>query len=276
MRAYLAAFAWPFRRSNLPSLLFFAAVAVLVPGTLGLLPPVLLWGGWPLFLALAGFYAVFLRNILQDAMAGQDCPPERPAEELFELVPELFSVLGPVLVAFAPLAALRVACGAWPIDVWEPLPPLTELIGGPIASDFFRGSPLFRTPSVVCWALAWASLPILIAAWPFGGVRSILHPVALARDAARAGLEYLLTVGLTAGLFIGAWGATRIPVPKALEALNSYRAYGVAFFALVVAARVIGAFYYRNRESLGWERIPATPDETPLSEPASQDVDAVV
>jgi hypothetical protein len=275
MRAYLDAFAWPFRPPNLPSLLFFAAVAVLVPGTLGLFPSVLLWGGWPLFLALAGVYAVFLRDILQNAMAGRDCPPGRPAEELFELVHELFSVLGPILAAFAPLAALRITCGAWPLDLWEPLPPLTELIGGPIAPDFFRGSPLFRTPSVVCWFLAWVALPILIVAWPFGGPRSILHPIALIRAASRAGLEYLLTAVLTAGLFIGSWAAMRISVPKGLEALTSYRAYGVAFFALVVAARVVGTFYYRNREALGLERIPATRAETPVAEPAPQDADAV-
>jgi hypothetical protein len=169
------------------------------------------------------------------------------------------SVVSPVAVAFLPLAGAVFWAGGLRIDWWNPVPSFTVLIGGPLSPEFPKGPPAFLAAATALWFAGWMALPILLLAWPFGGLRSVLHPVALLRAAGRSGREYPLVALFTAALFIGAWAVTIIPVPAGWEALSSYRAYGVAFLALIVAARVVGTYYRRHREALGWER-----ERTPL------------
>lgn len=254
MRPYLAEIAWPFRPSNIHAVAMGAILAVILPGTLGLFPGAVIWAGWPLILALAGYYAVFLHEVMENAMAGRDRIPMWPCDGFDELITGLLSVLTPIVAAFLPLAAAIAWAGGFQVDWLSPVPSLTLLVGGPLSPEFPKGSPAFVAVSTALWVAGWTALPILLLAWPFGGLRAILHPVELVKAAVRAGREYLGVALLTAALFVGAWAVTRIPVPAEWAVVSSYRAYGVAFLSLVVAARVVGTFYYRNREELGWER----------------------
>lgn len=254
MRPYFAEILWPFRPSNFPAVAMGAALAVVVPGTIGLFPGLIFWWGWPLILGLAGYYAVFLREVMENAMAGRDRIPAWPCIGVDDLFTELLSVVAPIVVAFVPLAGAVVWAGGLRVDWWAPVPSLTVLVGGPLSPDFPPGSQTFLKISWALWAAGWMALPLLMLAWPFGGLRAILHPVELVKSAFRAGREYPMVALFTAALFVGAWGVTRIPVPAGWEVVGSYRAYGVAFLSLIVAARVLGTFYRRHREELGWER----------------------
>src|SRR5207237_6957126 len=144
-------------------------------------------------------------------------------------------VLGPIIAAFAPLAVMIVIGGGWQFELWDPVPSLTRVIGGPLASGFPGGSRVFVASSIALWLLGWTALPVLLLAWPFAGFRSLFHPIELVRAVRRAGAEYSVAVLLTAGLFLGAWAATLLPVPRELGMLQAYRAYGVTCSAVVAA-----------------------------------------
>jgi hypothetical protein len=274
--SYLDALSWTLRAANFPILALGAALAVLVPGTLLLCPIRTFWFGWPMYLGLAGYYAVFLRDIMAQSMAGKDQLPGWPVESFQGLLEELYSILCPIAVAFTPFLAALVWSRSIEITPWDPTYPLGRMIGGPLAPDFIAPSRRAFFVFSGLWALGWGILPLLILAWPFCGFRTILHPIELARSALRTGAEYLLVVALTGILFFGAWAITLIPVPSFMSALDSYRAYGVTFLALVTAARVLGIFYHRNRVKLGWEREPAATaqeasvDPQPSTEPDAQ------
>jgi hypothetical protein len=254
MGPYLSQIAWPFRPGNLPAVAMGAVLAVIVPGTLGLFPGLVIWAWWPIILGLAGYYAVFLHEVMENAMAGRDRIPAWPCNSLDELVTELVSVVAPIVTAFLPLAVAVFCAGGLQIDWWAPVPSLTVLIGGPFSPDFPKGSHAFLGLSWGLWLLGWMALPILLLAWPFGGLRAALRPLELLKSAFRAGREYPLVALFTALLFVGAWAVTLIPIPAQWAAVSSYRAYGVAFLSLIIAARVVGTFYRRHREALGWER----------------------
>jgi hypothetical protein len=265
MGRYAAAFAWPFRPSNLPPLVMGGAIAVLVPGFLMLLPlPVVLLGAWPLILAVAGYYALFLREVLEGAMAGRDELPAWPDfDGVYAQARDFFSVMAPLVAAFLPTAVLVFLTSEVEIGWWNPVPPFERVIAGPLMRS--AASPAWVPPALgALWLAGWLAFPILVLAWPFFGIGALFHPVLLVRSAVRSGGEYFVAALLTAALVLGAWGVTRIPVPSRLEWFETFRPFGVAFLALVVAARVLGTFYHAKRSALGWER-----ESRPLPEPRS-------
>jgi hypothetical protein len=244
---YWAAFAFPFKRENRGILVFGLFVLSVGPWILGLIP---LGGSMVLFvvdLALLGYYAVFLRAILQTTMEGGDhIPPWPDMDSPFGLVEDFLSLLSPFLVSFLPLILFRASLAGF-----DALIDSGFVLRSSMPAPLTDGCLWRLSLEIPLLVLGWLYLPMATLAWTFYGGWSILNPVAVAKAAWSTGASYLGVVGLTWAMVTAAWTVRLIPG----EYLTSFGSTLLVFYALIVAIRILGIHYRLHREQLGWERL---------------------
>ena len=250
MNPYADAFAFPLRKQNLGILVLGLFVLSFLPTLFSLIPI----GGAVLSclisLFLLGYYALFLQSILHASMQGEDRIPPWPDiggfEDLFE---DLVSIVAPFLVSFLPLLLLR--CSIAGVSALRSAGFILESS----MPAFSGGSPLVMGLSLLFIVAGWLYFPMAILVWTFYGGWSILNPLAVAKAAWQTGPSYL---GLAATVWVmvtAAWSVSLIPGMY----ITAFGSSLLVFYALVVAARLLGMHYRRHRAVLGWERETPEP-----------------
>ena len=88
----------------------------------------------------------------------------------------------------------------------------------------------------------------LLTATLFDGINA-LNPLLIVRSILVTFPSYavlLLQLGLLAGILLGIyWTLGRIPLPRVLSMV-------VYLYLLLIGAHLLGRFYWRGREKLGW------------------------
>ena len=251
MRRYFEAFSYPLRRGNAGVLLLGVAVLVIVPSVLSVVPLGGSLAGIGIDLFLTGYYALFLRSILHASMEGRDDFPAWPdLERPTDLIEDFFSLVAPFIVSFLPLILLRASASGF-----AALQSMGFLFRSAVPAGLSQASPGYALLSVGLLILGWLYLPMAILVWTYYGGASILNPIVVARSAWRTGASYLLLVVLVAAMISGAWGLSLLPEGF----LTSIGSSLLAFYALVVAMRMLGTHYRIHRETLEWERRAPEP-----------------
>jgi hypothetical protein len=239
------AFRYPFARGNAFILILGVAVLSILTAVFSFIPIAGGIVGFILQNVFAGYYALYLREILQVSMEGRESLPAWPdwhhPDEFFD---ELLSVLAPFFVSFLPLLILRIVH-----DGLDVLGSPSFFFQSALPSGLVIGAGAYTVVSVVLFALGWLYLPMAILVWTYYGGWSIWNPVAVARTAWKVGPSYLGLTALTALLLTAAWSVTLIPAGM----LTTFGQSILVFYALVVSMRLLGTFYLAHRERLGWE-----------------------
>lgn len=249
VKQYCEAFAYPFRRENLGVLALGMVVFAIIPAILSFVPIVGGVLGLCLDLGIVGYYALFLRSILHASMEGRDKIPAWPEmEHPTELLEEFFSIVAPFIISFLPLIILRATIAGVPA-----LLSLGFILRSAVPDALAGSSPGIMFLSGLFLLLGWLYLPMAMLVWTYYGGNSILNPVAVLRTAWRTGPSYLLLVLLVASLVMAAASVSLIQGGF----IASFGSSLLVFYALIVALRILGTHYQRNREKLGWERHKA-------------------
>ena len=248
VKPYWDAFAFPFRRVHLGTLVFGLFVLTIIPAGLAFIP---IGGGaisGVLDLLLLGYYAVFLQSILSATMEGSDRIPAWPEfQSPLELAQDFFTIVAPFLVSFLPVILLRASTAGW-----VALQSSGFILRTSMPASLAEGALPRIAIELALLALGWLYLPMATLAWTFYGGSSILNPVAVAKAAWSTGFSYLLLAGLTWMMVTAAWAVSLIPG----EWITSFGSSLLVFYALIVAIRLLGTHYRLHRERLGWERTP--------------------
>jgi len=237
VKRLLEAFRYPFAYGN--AFILILGVAVM---------SVFSWLAVGLLLeaAFLGYYALYLRAILSASMEGENRIPAWPDWDHWgDFIQDVFSMLAPFAVSFAPLLIFRVLH-----DGADHLASLGYVFSSALPSGLLLSSPASTVLSILLFLLGWLYLPMAMLVWTFYGGASILNPVAVARTAWQTGPTYLLMSALIAGLVSAAWCVSLVPSPM----LTTFGASMLTFTALVIAMRMLGTFYRMHRDRLGWDR----------------------
>jgi hypothetical protein len=250
VKQYADAFTFPLRKENVGILVLGLFVLSFLPTVLSYIPI----GGQVVSgvinLFLTAYYAIFLQSILHASMQGEDRIPAWPdagrPEDLFE---DLVSIVVPFLVSFLPLILLRISISGVSqlrsagFILQSSMPALSET------------SPLMVTLTLLFLVVGWLYFPMAVLVWTFYGGWSILNPAAVAKAAWQTGPSYL-GLAVTVWLMVtAAWSVSLIPG----QYITTFGSSLLVFYALVVAARMLGLHYRRHRSTLGWERQAPEP-----------------
>lgn len=252
MKRYFEAFAYPLRRNNLGVMILGIVVLVVVPSVLSYVP----MAGGALSLAinllLTAYYAIFLRSILHASMKGDAEFPAWPdMEHPVTLFEDLFSIAMPFFVSFLPLILLRVS-----VSGLSALVSMGFIYQSALPAGFSQSSTGMAALSTALLIFGWLYLPMAILVWTYYGGTSILNPIGVLRSAWRTGPSYLLLVFLVAAMIVGAWSISLL----SQRWLTSFSSSLLAFYALVVAMRMLGTHYQIHRKTLGWEEERTLPE----------------
>jgi len=247
---YAEAFTFPLRKQNLGILVLGLFVLSFLPTLFSLVPigGAAISGVITLF--LVGYYALFLQSILHASMQGEDrIPPWPDISHPGDLLEDVLSIVAPFLVSFLPLLLLRCSIAG-----------VSELrsAGFILQSSmpvFSESSPLMMALSLLFIVAGWLYFPMAILVWTFYGGWSILNPVAVAKAAWQTGPSYLALAATVWGMVTAAWSVSLIPG----MVITAFGSSLLVFYALVVAARLLGMHYRRHRAALGWERETPEP-----------------
>ncbi|HEU4338713.1 MAG TPA: hypothetical protein VFS19_01480 [Planctomycetota bacterium] len=253
--AFLRAFAYPLRGNNLWVLVASVAAYVL-PQILAWLFPISGWVAACFQAALVLYFALFLQSILESSMAGKDsfpAWPEHPSSLAY--LESVFGILGPYVVSFLPLIALRCIYADFGNLGRKGFGVVTLFLSGPIPQAVPNSPAWFEPISWVLATVGMAYLPMALLIWSFFGGNAVLNPFIVIQNALRAARSYLVTVVLVSGLLLAWWGASALVLPQIpfSWARGLLEAFSLAY-ALCVSMRLIGLHYFLNRETLQWER----------------------
>lgn len=248
---YWAAFAFPFRKENAGPLILGLFLLTLVPAALSAVPI----GGAALStildLLLTGYYAVFLQSILHSSMLGDDRMPAWPEfSSPVELLEDFLIIVTPFVVSFLPLIVLHVCAAGF-----SSLQSTGFLVRSAVPGVLVEGSASRIGLELPLILVGWIYLPMAVLAGTFFGAASILNPVAVAKAAWSVGPSYLLVAAAIWAMVTAAWAVSLIPG----RFLTSFGSALLVFYSLIVALRLLGTHYRRNRERLGWERTAPEP-----------------
>jgi len=253
--AFLRAFAFPLQGTNL-WVLVAAVAAYVLPQVLAWLFPISGWVAACFQAALVLYFALFLQSILESSMAGKDTFPAWPEHpSALAYLESVFGILGPYVVSFLPLIALRCVYADFGNLGRKGFAVVTTFLSGPIPQAVPNSPAWFEPVSWCLAAVGMAYLPMALLIWSFFGGNAVLNPFIAIQNALRAARSYAVTVGLISGLLLAWWGGSPLVLERIPWSLvRSVLAVFSLAYVLCVAMRLIGLHYFLNRETLQWER----------------------
>lgn len=246
--------AYPLQKSNL-WILIAGVAAYFIPQLLARAFPVSGWVAAVVQAALVLYFALFLQAILESSMAGKESFPGWPeASSALAYLEAILGILGPYVVSFLPLIALRCVYADFGNLGRQGFGVIGIFLSGPIPYHAPQSPAWFEAASWCLAAAGLAYLPMALLVWSFFGGNAVLNPLIVIRNAMRAAGSYALTVVLVAALLVGWWAATGLFAQLAIGWLHSLAGGFTLVYVLCVAMRLIGLHYFLNREQLQWER----------------------
>jgi hypothetical protein len=165
----------------------------------------------------------------------------------------VLSFLGPYVVSFLPLIALRCLYADFGMLGSRGFGLIQIFMSGPIPYAVPQAPAWFEPVSWMLAGIGLLYLPMALLVWSFFGGNAVLNPWNALRFILRAGGSYALLVGLIVALLFGWWLAVGWLAALSIPWLQSILTFFSLFYVLCVAMRMIGLHYFENRQRLLWE-----------------------